>query len=52
MTHNIEAEKLVKVYPTTYDRMFEEAGEHITEFCKGYELFYGEIIDNLEGKIY
>lgn len=49
MTHNIEVEKLVKVYPTTYDRMFEEAGEHIREFCKGYELFYGEIIDNQEG---
>ncbi|CAC5421192.1 unnamed protein product [Mytilus coruscus] len=45
MTHDIEAEKLVNVYPTTYDRLLEEAGEHIIEFCKGYVLFYGEIIE-------
>ncbi|CAC5368207.1 PDE1 [Mytilus coruscus] len=49
MTHEIKAEKLVDVYPTTYDRLLEEAGEHIIEFCKGYELLYGEIIDYQEG---
>ncbi|CAC5396875.1 PDE1 [Mytilus coruscus] len=49
ITHDIEAEKLVDVYPTTYERLLEEAGEHIIEFCKGYELFYGEIIEHQEG---
>lgn len=50
MTHDIEEEKLVNVFPTTYDRLLKEAGEHIIEFCKGYELFYGEIINHQEGE--
>ncbi|XP_076079150.1 uncharacterized protein LOC143049376 [Mytilus galloprovincialis] len=52
MTHDIEEEKLVNVFPTTYDRLLDEAGEHIIEFCKGYELFYGEIINHQEVNSY
>ncbi|CAC5396874.1 unnamed protein product [Mytilus coruscus] len=48
LTHVIDEVKLVDQVPITEQEMLQEGGEYIADFCSGYKLFLGNIVQQNE----